>query len=242
MKLVVGNQKAYLLREEVIEFIEKTKSKYCKDAVICPSLPYLELYKDSKYILGSQNVSVSESGNTTGETSARQLKSCGISYSIVAHSERRAGQLENASMFLAKIKELLNNDITPIYCVGEGRSEKSEGVTKDFVGKEIMEVFDNMKKEDIERVIVAYEPIWAISGGDMPSITPTNDEISDVVSYIKDLIKDKYDANIPVLYGGSVNKNNIVSLNEIEVVDGYLIGGASTKPDEFLFIMENCLK
>ena len=89
---------------------------------------------------------------------------------------------------------------------------------------------------------MAYEPVWAISTGAGPSETPTNEEISDVICYIKDLVSDKYEVEIKVLYGGSVNKDNIDHLNEIGIVDGYLIGGSSTKADEFLYIMEKCSK
>lgn len=237
MKLVIGNQKAYLNREEVIDFIEKTKGEYTKNAIICPSSIYIDLYLDkSNYMVGSQNVSCKGSGATTGEISAEQLNSLGVSYSIVAHSERRSDQHEDGPMFVQKINNLIEYSIVPIFCVGENLEQKENNLTKDVVGKQVLEVFDNLDKEIMEKIIIAYEPIWSIGTGKIP----TNEDIEDVTNYIKDLILDKYDKRVAVLYGGSVNKGNVDILNMLDVVDGYLIGGASTKPEEFLYIMSKC--
>lgn len=237
MKLVVGNQKTYLNRNDALKFIEETKNGNCANSIVCPSSIYLDLFLEkSKYMIGAQNVSEKGNGASTGEISAEQLNSLGVSYSIVGHSERRADQHETSDMLYNKIVKLLENDIIPIFCVGEHLEEKERNVTKDVVGKQIMEVFDRLDTETMEKIIIAYEPIWSIGTGKIP----TNDEIIDVTNYIKDLVQDKYGKRIAVLYGGSVNKNNIETLNEIDVVDGYLIGGASTKPEEFLYIMSKC--
>jgi triosephosphate isomerase len=237
MKLVVGNQKTYLNRDGVLDFIEKTKKGKCDSVVVCPSSVYIDMFLEkSKFLVGSQNVSEKGNGASTGEISAEQLNSLGVSYSIVAHSERRANQKETGPMFVNKINNLFANDIIPIFCVGETKEEKEKGITKDIVGKQIMEVFDNIDSNNIEKIIVAYEPIWSIGTG----LIPVNDDIIDVTNYIKDLVQDKYNKRVAVLYGGSVNKGNIDTLNSIDVVDGYLIGGASVKPEEFLYIMEKC--
>ena len=237
MKLVVGNQKTYLNRPEVVDFINKTNNGNCENAIICASFPYLDLYlEESKYIVGAQNVSVKGNGASTGEISAEQLNSLGVSYTIVGHSERRQDNHETSDMFYDKITNLLKYDIRPIFCVGESLEQRENHVEKDIVGKQIMEVFDKLDKESIEKIIIAYEPVWAIGTGKVP----TNDEIDDMTSYIKDLVQDKYEKRLLVLYGGSVNQKNIDELNQIEVVDGYLIGGASTKADEFMYIMSKC--
>ena len=237
MKLVVGNQKTYLNRMDVLDFIEKTKDGKCENSIICPSSIYVDMYLDkSKYLVGVQNVSEKGNGATTGEISAEQLNSMGVSYSIVGHSERRDEQKETSEMIYNKIVKLLENDIIPIFCVGEHIEEKENNVTKDIVGRQIMEVFDKLNTEKMEKIIIAYEPIWSIGTGKIP----TNDDIIDVTCYIKDLVQDKYGKRILVLYGGSVNSKNIDILNEIDIVDGYLIGGASTKVDEFLYIMSKC--
>lgn len=237
MKLVVGNQKMYLNRREVEEFIENTKEGNCNNAIICPSSLYLDLYLEkSKYNVGGQDVSINNNGACTGDISASQLLSMGATYCIVGHSERRANYHENSEFIFGKISRLLENDITPIFCIGEHLEEKERNITKDVVGKQIMEVYDKLDKEKMEKIIIAYEPIWSIGTGKIP----TNQDIEDVTNYIKDLVLDKYGKRTTVLYGGSVNMKNVDTLNQIEVVDGYLIGGASTKPDEFLYIMRKC--
>lgn len=237
MKLVIGNQKTYLNRQEVVDFINKTKKSKCEDVIICASYPYFDLYlEDSKYMVGAQNVSVKGNGASTGEISAEQLSSLGVTYTIVGHSERRSDNNETSDMFVSKINNLLSFDIRPIFCIGENLEQREKNIEKDIVGKQIMEVFDKLDSNSIEKIIVAYEPIWAIGTGKVP----TNEEIEDIISYIKDLIQDKYNARLLVLYGGSVNAKNIDELNEVESVDGYLIGGASTKADEFTYIMNRC--
>ena len=234
MKLLIGNQKTYLNKEEVLKFIEFTKKSKCDDVIICPSYPFIDLYKEnSDFILGAQNVSEKVNGGTTGEISASQLKSLGVKYSIVGHSERRKDQGETNEQIVNKLNRLEEQDLNAIMCVGETLVQREKGVAKDFVASEIIEVFDNIDKDYLNNIIVAYEPIWAIGTG----ITPTNDEIIEMINYIKDLIKDKYNAELKVLYGGSVSKNNIDELNKIAEVDGYLIGGASTK-EEFNYIIE----
>ncbi|MBR4672345.1 MAG: triose-phosphate isomerase [Bacilli bacterium] len=237
MKLVVGNQKTYLNRSDVLDFINHTSDVDCSRAVVCPSDIYIDMYLDkSKYVVGAQNCSCKGNGASTGEISAEQLNSLGASYCIVAHSERRADQHETGDMFVKKINNLIENNIIPIFCVGENLDEKERNLSKDVVGKQILEVYDSLDPSIMEKIIIAYEPIWSIGTGKIP----TNPEIEDVTSYIKDLIQDKYGKRVAVLYGGSVNMKNVDTLNEIDIVDGYLIGGASTKPEEFKYIMSKC--
>ena len=142
-------------------------------------------------------------------------------------------QNEDSNIILEKIKRLLENDIIPVLCIGESFEEKENDITKDVVGKEIIEVFSGLDKTQIQKIIIAYEPIWSIGSG----LIPKAEEIEEMLSYIKDFVMEKYDSSVKVLYGGSVNKDNIQMLDEISVIDGYLIGGASAKADEFLYIM-----
>lgn len=236
MKLIVGNQKTTLNRDAVLKFIDEVNLNCVNDVVICPSYPYIEIYNSkSKFVVGAQNVSEKGNGATTGEVSAEQLNSFNVKYCIVGHSERRKDQKENGEMLYNKIVNLLEFNIKPIFCVGEVLEEKENGVTKDVIGKQILEVFDKLDVNKLNDIIIAYEPVWAIGTG----LTPTNDEIEDTTYYIKDLVNDKYNVNISVLYGGSVSKKNVDELNQIDIVDGYLIGGASTKADEFNYIMES---
>ena len=233
MKIVIGNQKTYLDAEEINNFIKETNDR--EDVIICPSYPFITTYlQNSKYTIGAQNVSEKVNGGTTGEVSASQLKSLGCKYSIVGHSERREMFNEQSENLVNKITRLFEQNLKVIFCIGEKLELREAGTTKDFVGKQIIDVFDNIDRTKLEDIIIAYEPIWAIGTG----LTPTNDEIIDVISYIKDLVKDKYNKELKVLYGGSVSQKNIDELNQMEIVDGYLIGGASTKVEDFNYIME----
>lgn len=235
MKLIVGNQKTTLNKDGVLNFIEGTALVDCSETVICPSYPYIDIYSNkSNFIVGAQNVSEKGNGATTGEVSAEQLNSLGVKYCIVGHSERRRDQKENSEILYNKIINLLSFDIKPIFCIGEVLEEKESGITKDVIGKQILEVFDRLDVNQLEKVIIAYEPVWAIGTG----LTPTVEEIEDTTCYIKDLVSDKYNKSITVLYGGSVSSKNVDELNNVSIVDGYLIGGASTKSTEFNFIIE----
>ena len=233
MKTIIGNQKTYLDAEEINNFINNTNDR--EDVIICPSYPFITTYLEkSKYTIGAQNVSEKTNGGTTGEVSASQLRSLGVKYSIVGHSERREMFNEDSPNLINKITRLFEENLKVIFCIGERLELRENGTTKDFVGKQIMDVFDNIDRTKLDDIIIAYEPIWAIGTG----LTPTNEEIIDVITYIKDLVKDKYNKDLKVLYGGSVSQKNIDELNQIEIVDGYLIGGASTKVEDFNYIME----
>ena len=233
MKTIIGNQKTYLDAEEINNFINNTNDR--EDVIICPSYPFITTYLEkSKYTIGAQNVSEKTNGGTTGEVSASQLRSLGVKYSIVGHSERREMFNEDSPNLINKITRLFEENLKVIFCIGERLELRENGTTIDFVGKQIMDVFDNIDRTKLDDIIIAYEPISAIGTG----LTPTNEEIIDVITYIKDLVKDKYNKDLKVLYGGSVSQKNIDELNQIEIVDGYLIGGASTKVEDFNYIME----
>ena len=237
MKLIVGNQKTYINREDVEAFVEGTKERWSKnnDIVICPSALFLDLYKSTNYKYGGQNVSLEKNGATTGEISASQLKSAGCTYCIIGHSERRQFQKETDMETNIKLQRLLEEDIIPILCVGETLEEREEGKANEIVSREISGAFTNLDKEQIEKIIVAYEPIWAIGTGKVP----TNTEIDEIITYTKDLIVKGYNAEVKVLYGGSVSSKNVDELNTIDSVDGYLIGGASVKADDFNYIIDS---
>ncbi len=235
MKLVVGNQKAYLNKEEIEDFIKFFKgNSSTSKVVVCPASLAIDLFSKSNFLLGAQDVSINDNGAYTGEVTAKQLKSFGVEYCLVGHSERREYHDEEKEVLVKKLNKLLEENMTPIYCIGEKLVDKNEGVTKDVLGKQIIEVFNDLDKVKLKDIIVAYEPIWSIGTGKVP----TNEEIKDAIVYIKDLISEKFGVSLRVLYGGSVNKNNIGELSEISVVDGYLIGGASSKKEEFSTIIK----
>ena len=160
----------------------------------------------------------------TGEVTGEQLKSLGAEYVIVGHSERREYRHEINIDFINKINNAMENGIKVIYCIGETLKDKDEGNTYMILEKQISEVLNNV---EVKNIIIAYEPVWAIGTGKVPS----EKEIRDNIEFIKDIVEEKYDTRLDVLYGGSVNKDNIASISAIKCVDGFLVGGASTSID-----------
>ena len=158
-------------------------------------------------------------GAYTGEVSAKQLKSFNVKYSLVGHSERRKYNKETKDDINIKIKQLLENDITPIYCVGETKEERDNNTYKASI---INDINESLKDIDKSKVIIAYEPIWSIGTG----LIPTNNQIEEIISLIKELLP-----NNKVLYGGSANNNNIDTLKNIKELDGFLLGGLSLSVD-----------
>ena len=233
MKLIIGNHKLNLNLKEINEYIEFFKEKNYSNVFFAPSNLYLTKFVDNGLNAVSQDVSSYASGAYTGETGAFQLKSIGVSASIVGHSERRK-YFRDDDFVNNKIIRLLEHGLKPILCVGEKKEERDNGTYKEVVYKEIDEAFKNIMQNFLFNVIIAYEPIWSIGTG----VIPSNTEIEEMVNDIKKYIKEKYDADIKVLYGGSVNNNNISELEQIKGIDGYLVGGCSIKIQEFNELIE----
>ncbi len=237
MRLIVGNQKTYLTNSEVDTFVEKL-SNTCKkeNVLIAPTSIYIEKFINNGFVTGCQNVSKYRSGSYTGEISVEQLKSIGVSFAIVGHSEVRKNLGETTLDTNTKIIKLLDEGIVPILCVGETKEERDEEREKDVVLDQINGALEDLSSEEVKKVIIAYEPIWAIGTGNVPN----NKEIVDMIITIKNYLKENYDVPGIILYGGSVNSENIDELNQIKEADGYLIGGASTKVFEFMQIIDKC--
>lgn len=222
-KIIIANQKTYLNKNSVQEFLEKFK--YAQDLIICPSFPFISEF--SNYTLGAQDVSYEEINTQTGEITAAQLKSLSCAYVIVGHSERREKQGESDEVINKKVLNAQKAALIPVLCVGENKNQYESKITKEIVAKQLAKALKGAN----DNLIIAYEPIWAIGTG----LVPRNDEIIEVVQSIKDLYPQH-----KVLYGGSVNINNIEELLEIDILDGYLIGGASSDADELNFIVKTC--
>ena len=219
--LVVLNNKCNFNLDEYLDYQNKLKNfNFKNDIVLCPSSIYLSNFELENVFLGSQNVSPFNDGAYTGEVSARQLKSLNVKYCLVGHSERRVYFKENNEIMKNKIEQLLENEIIPIYCVGE-LEKNSDNNELDKELKILKEIHNN------EKIIIAYEPLWAIGTGIQPNIN----ELEKIIK----LIKEKFPNN-KVLYGGSVNENSIVNLKS-ELIDGYLLGGVSLHPDRISMLL-----
>lgn len=236
-KIIIGNQKMYMDKEDVLSFVSDMKSydKGSVPVILCPTFVYLDYYKDVCKV-GAQNVALNDNGSYTGEVSASQLSSLGINYCIVGHSERRNFQKETDEEINIKIKKLLERNIVPILCVGEKKEERDNNLTEIIIKKELEQDLKDITRDNIDKIIIAYEPIWAIGTG----LTPTNSEIDETITFIKNYLKTIYrDVNVTLLYGGSVSEKNVDELNSINSVDGYLIGGASTKFASLSYIIDS---
>lgn len=221
--IVALNNKSNLEKEEFINYLEGLKNiKTNSNLILCPTFLNIPLV-NIDIPVGSQNVSINDNGAFTGEISAKQLKSFNVKYAIVGHSERREYQRETNEEIKEKINKLKENDITPILCIGESKEERDNNTYKEVL-KEELSILDTNSN-----VIIAYEPIWSIGTG----VIPTNEEIEEVFKFIKDMFP-----NNKVLYGGSANVDNVDTLKQIELIDGYLLGGLSLKPDKLQIFLD----
>jgi len=218
------------------------------EIVICPPFTALseigDMLRGRNIKLGAQNVFFEKEGAFTGEISPIMLKEVGVEYVIVGHSERRRIFKENDELINKKIKAVIENDMIPIFCVGETLEERKKGLTFCVVEKQVREGFNGLSKEDALKVVIAYEPVWAIGTG----IVATPDQAQEVHSFIRQLLKDMYDEevseNVRILYGGSIKPNNYFGLIVQKDIDGGLVGGASLKESfvELARIMEKVIE
>lgn len=236
-KIIVANFKMNLTYEENEEYLTAIKGKITNNlnVIICPSFPYLYMFRNNEFKLGAQNTFFLNKGSYTGEVSPLQLKTIGVEYVIVGHSERRLNFNENNEIINKKIKVILNENIKPIICVGETKEQKLLRKTMLVIKKQIEEALNGIDYDLLTDIIIAYEPIWSIGTG----IIPTNAEISDAIKFIKELLINRYNVkNIKVLYGGSVNQDNIKEIMKLKGVDGALIASAAIDANNFLKLLD----
>ena len=232
--IVALNNKSNLTKDEFLKYQEELGTINTNATMIlCASPLNIANYNLTNCYWGSQNVSTELVGAHTGEIAASQLKSYGVEYCIVGHSERRQDQKETNEDIAKKIQNLYAEGIKPILCVGETREERENGQVNAIIEEEIQVATANLTSEEKDELIVAYEPIWSIGTG----LIPTNAEIEEVFKLINSLLP-----NTKVLYGGSANEKNIDELKQCSLIDGYLLGGLSLKPENlkvFLGKLEN---
>ena len=232
MKLVVGNFKMNMSYQDILDYLDKLKNK---DVIYCPPSIYSKMFIDRGLQVGLQNIYTKDFGSYTGEISAYQAKSMGITYTIIGHSERRIYFNEDDKLINEKVINA-KDYLKIILCVGETKEERQNKETLEIIKKQLLADLSNV--QNLNNIIIAYEPKWAIGAKQ----TPSNLEIAKVVNYIKSFIKEKYKTDIKVLYGGSVNASDILRLEEIESIDGYLVGNSSIDYLEFSKIIEVALK
>lgn len=234
-KIVVGNMKMNLEAMEIEDYLmEMNIMDYNKQVVFCPSSLYLPYFIGRNYEVGSQNIAPYEEGAYTGEISAAQLVSMGIGCTLIGHSERREHFKETDEVVRKKTEIALKSNLKVILCIGETEDERDDDKTYKVLQRQITTALKGIAEEYHNKLIIAYEPIWAIGTGR----TPTNIEIEDAISFIKTIVEELWFKDMKVIYGGSVSDENIIILEQIENIGGYLVGGASIDPVRFKKIIE----
>ncbi len=240
-KLIAANWKMNLALPEAIslatELVKMLGSIEDTSIVIAPNFTVLHPIKDvlngSVIRLSAQNLFYEEKGAFTGETSAAMLKAVGAELVIIGHSERRNVFGDTDKEINKRIKAALNAGMEPIFCVGERLNERKGGKAKDVVKEQITLGLSGIDKKELENIVIAYEPVWAIGTGE----TATPEQAQEMHEFIRELVADKINKNLAnnlkILYGGSVTPDNVQGLLSIPDIDGALVGGASLKADSF---------
>jgi triosephosphate isomerase len=246
-KIVAGNWKMNKTLQEGMTLATELQTALSGRTVKCDVIictPFIHLAPVSEIInkniirLGAQNSADKVSGAYTGEISAAMIASTGAQYVILGHSERRSYYGETNNILKEKVKVALENRLTPIFCIGEVLEEREAGKQTEVVKTQIEESLFDLSVDDFGKVILAYEPVWAIGTGK----TATSAQAQEMHAFIRQILSDKYGVTVAdetsILYGGSCNAGNAKELFSNPDVDGGLIGGASLKVDTFLPIIE----
>ena len=243
--IIAGNWKMNMLPSQVHSYVEELREaipdnlRGCSVVLCVPAthLSALSREKVRRIGTGAQNLSQFESGAHTGEISVDMLDDLDVKYCIVGHSERRADNGDTDELVNAKLKLLLGKGITPILCVGETLDQRDRGLTLAHINYQVKAALYGLTPAQVRRVVIAYEPIWAIGTGR----TATDEQAQEVCFAIREQLRHEYGALISrkvcILYGGSMNAKNCAGLLDQPDIDGGLIGGASLKPQEFATIV-----
>ena len=244
--IVAANWKMYKTPQEGVSFVGEICNllldKEKPTIIFCPSFTSLfhinENLSDSGIELGSQNVYFEPEGAFTGETSVRMLKDCGVRYVIIGHSERRHIFNENNTLLNKKLHAVLDNGLIPIFCIGETLNDRNTGYTKTKLKVQLTKGLDGIKDQLMDRIVIAYEPVWAIGSGVNAKPKQVEDTHLQIRELLAELFADEVVKQIPILYGGSVKPENAKKLIEVEGIDGFLIGGSSLKLELLYKIIE----
>jgi triosephosphate isomerase len=243
--LIAGNWKMNLNHLEAISLVQKIAfslpEKYFDKVDVTVIPPFTDirsvqtLVEGDKLLLtyGAQDVSSEDKGAFTGEISGAMLAKLGCTFVVVGHSERRTLHSEDDAVVLAKTKAALKNGLTPIVCIGEGLNIREAGEHVAYNVTQLRGSLSGLSAEDLSKIVIAYEPVWAIGTGRVASASDAQEVCGAIREELKSLSSDEVAAGVRVLYGGSVNAKNVGEIVGQPDVDGALVGGASLKADEF---------
>jgi len=237
-KIIAGNWKMNKTPSEAVALVNELKDLvkndevdvvYCVPAI--DIVPVVEAVKGTNVKVGAENMYFEESGAYTGEISVAMLKDAGVEYVIIGHSERRDYFKEDDVLLNKKVKKAIEAGITPILCCGETLEQREMGIAVDFIRLQIKSDLKDVAAADVAKLVIAYEPIWAIGTGK----TATSDQAEEICKAVRDCIREMYDdataEKVRIQYGGSVNAGNAAELFTKPNIDGALVGGASLKAD-----------
>ena len=243
-KVIAGNWKMNKLPNEAIDFIDRLTplvKNTENEVIVC--VPYTDLFyalltaQNTNIKIGAQNMHYEEKGAYTGEVSASMLKSIGVEYVIIGHSERRQYFNETDETVNKKVKSAFEHGLNPIVCVGETLEQRESGKAEEIITMQAQKALDGLKEEQVKNTIIAYEPIWAIGTGK----TATSEDANNAIKAIRNKICQIYGQNVGksiiIQYGGSVKSTNCKELFTTSDIDGGLVGGASLDPEEFAKII-----
>lgn len=242
---IAGNWKMFKTRAEAKAFAEEFAKLYTgtdvKTAICAPYTDLqtlVEAFAGTGIGVGAQNVHFADEGAYTGEVSVKMLEDIGVDYCIVGHSERRQYFAETDETVNLKLKKLLGGPIRPIMCCGESLEQRDSGVLFDFVKSQLEGGLAGISAEDMKKIVIAYEPIWAIGTGR----TATPEQAEEMCAFIRNTLIDMYGEEVAdeviIQYGGSVKPANATDIMNQDEIDGALVGGASLKAEDFMKIID----
>lgn len=242
--IIAGNWKMHKTVDEAVNFVEEIKP-LVKDAkcevVVCPTFVCLDAVvkaaKGSNIKVGAQNMYFEEKGAFTGEVAPNMLEAIGVDYVIIGHSERRQYFNETDETVNKKLKAAFAHNIIPILCVGESLYEREANITEEVIGRQIKLDLAGLNKEQVEKMVIAYEPIWAIGTGKTATSDQANDTISNIRKVVTNLYGTETSDKVRIQYGGSVKPSTISEQMAKSDIDGALVGGASLVAADFAAIV-----
>ena len=244
-KIIAGNWKMNMTPSEAVALVETLKPLVQNDEVdvvfgvpAIDIVPVVEACKGTNIAVAAENMYFEESGAYTGEIAPKMLVDAGVKYVILGHSERRDYFKETDADVNKKVLKAIEHGIVPIMCCGESLEQREQGITMDFIRQQVKVGLQNVTADQAKKIVIAYEPIWAIGTGK----SATKEDAQNCCAIVRDQVRvmygDEAAENVRVQYGGSVKPNNIVEYMACPDIDGALIGGASLKADSFIEIIE----
>ena len=239
-KVIAGNWKMNMLPDEAIKYIEELSGLVQNaenEVILC--VPYTDLFyvlnftQGTNIKVGAQNMHFAEKGAYTGEVSGKMLKSIGVEYVIIGHSERRQYYNETDESVNKKLKAAFEVGLKPIVCVGESLEQREAGKAVEIITTQTKLALEGLTNDQVKNTIIAYEPIWAIGTGKTATSEDANDAIKAIRAKVREIYGEEVADEVIIQYGGSVKSSNAKELFTTSDIDGGLVGGASLKPDEF---------